>query len=109
MLGEEIAGDIEKVRWHEGAREYLVRMQGGSNELRWVDEEALPPASVAIFDREWMLEQEDTDHSDSDNDEDSGVGGEGVGARAKRVQAEEVAVESPSKRMCARPGGIGAS
>ena len=65
---------VEDVRWHEGARQYLVHLGGGGDAATWVDEGVLPESALAAFDRERMLEADETDNSESSGDE--GVDGE---------------------------------
>jgi hypothetical protein len=64
---------VERVRWHGGARQYLVHLDG-NEECEWVDEGTVPEPALEAFERVHMLDSSDTEHDDDDSSDDSDCG-----------------------------------
>ena len=64
---------VERVRWHGGARQYLVHLDG-KEECEWVDEGTVPEPALEAFERVRMLDASDTEHDDDDSSDDSDCG-----------------------------------
>ena len=63
----------ERVRWHGGARQYLVHLDG-KEECEGVDEGTVPEPALDAFERGRMLDASDTEHDDDDSSDDSDCG-----------------------------------